>query len=185
LRSQREINIARKDTVTQYYFYGDNPSISGSYDEHLVYYYDEELKDTIEDLYSVTHSETVFHKDTIYSSYRWLGFNVVDFSDTSNLPKAYLGNDEEQIQKEFFNRKNLTTISRKNFYINGMPGYEYLLEVYNNRMVLVEEGHNDSNGNYIQDRYKKQNEIEKIKELPNKIIVQTTITDFWFIELTD
>jgi hypothetical protein len=153
------------------------------YDEERKTYRSYEVNEILTTDYSIT-----FHEDTIYNYNRWLG--LLEWNDRNerfvrNQPKRnyYEEINEYDIVNKVFEDQEVTCIHKKDFLINGQNGYDYLLEAYNNRKVVAKDGYTDENGKYIREEYKLQKEITEITELPDKIIVQLTLTDFWYIQL--
>lgn len=172
------INTITKDTViTDFYFYGVNP--------HGTYYVDRS-GDICEDV--IHHFNYFFHQDYIYNSTRFIGF-IDEYTFRlrdiySNYKGAYQSEDESIIKKSFKN-KQATILKKENFLINNINGYDYLLNTFNNKEVLVKESFTDENGQYHPEEHKKVKDISPLNVLPNRIIIQVSLTDFWFIELTD
>ncbi len=178
--SRRKINNITKDTTAiQYYYYGDNPLIQYTRANKIEgdYIDDNEKRSSNEEY------DTIYYKDTIYNKIRWLGYTKDDFSEYHNeLKRAYdQVLDEGEILKELFKNENVCTSSKNNFLINGKNGYEYLLEAFNNKKIMVYE----SPDNHDDNIYKKQKEVEELNVLPKKIIIQVSLTDFWFVQLTE
>lgn len=162
--------------VTHYFYYGDNPM--QVYEKQSYWEYDEVAKDSV-NMQSIIH-ENIYYQDSIYNINRWLGFTEEDFSMYANQPKdSYYGVlDENEIVTNTFSQQQVTICTKDNFFINGQNGYDYLRDAYT-RKIATET---------LENEYATKHESlqkNKIQELPKKIIVQVSLTDFWFIQLTE
>ena len=177
--SKKTINQINKDTVnTQFYYYGDNP-----YSTHH-----SDRSSCIDEGIVVTYYYNTDYVDNIYNENRWLGIVTDEEYVLYDGVRSWRDCEvEAKVINETFENQNITYVSKKDFLINGQNGYDYLLEAYNNQQVLVRKEYEDKdeNGNFLPAQYKLQKEIVEIKELPDKIIVQLTLTDFWYIQLTE
>jgi hypothetical protein len=179
LISRLTINKIQKDSsCLLFYYYGESP--------YSTYYTDR--SSCIDEGIVIARYYNTYYADTVYNRNRWIGFADENFSigeHCTNRRDLFDCKFETEIINETFSNQNVTKVSKKDFLINGQNGYDYLLTTYNNRKVLVKERYEDENGNSIPAEYKFQKEIAEIQELPDKIIVQLTLTDFWYIKLTE
>jgi hypothetical protein len=155
----------------RYFYYGDNPL--QVYEKQSLKEYDTEENE------AVTY-EKIYYKDSIYNTNRWLGFTAEDFSPYANQPKeAYYGVlDEKEIVTNTFSKQQVTYCTKDNFFINGQNGYDYLRDAYTKK-IATEALENE--------HATKHESVQKneIQELPKKIVVQVSLTDFWCIQLTE
>lgn len=170
--------INKNSSNFEYYYYGDNPYFS--------YVSDRNCEDEEEGGVVVTHNYYSYYADTIYNRNRWLGIladedYVLSYGDRGPHDSEF----EKKVINETFSNQHVIKVSKKDFLINGQNGCDYLLNFYNNRNILVKEEYEDENSNHIPAQYKFQKEIVQLKELPDKIVVQLTLTDFWYIQLTE
>ena len=180
LERKIEVDLMHNDTIsTKKYCYG--VKTSSVYNKERIKEYDEGVKDSID--YIKNYYENTIYKDTIYNANRWLGIaseNEVDnYYLINSIDKAYDNTvDELKIINDFFKESQVTYISKANFYINGQNGYNYLRDAYSKKIVTEASEFHDA---------KMDESVQKnvIPELPKKIIVQVSLTDFWFIQLID
>ena len=176
----RSINMVTRDTSDPvFYDYVKNPNSYSYYPDTVEEF---ENGDTIHYPAGLV-TVHVFYSDTVYNNSMWAGFDKIS---SYNLGGS--GNyDESQLFDSTFNSDKASKIPIDDFYINGEPGYDYLLKALNNRWVLTRLGYEDKNSKqykYIPDQFKQQKDLKEIKKLPKRIIVQVSLTVYWYIELT-